>query len=79
MKQIGDIMCNGIELFTPTITKHKGKTIDWYTMRFNSYRKNNINKRHLHYKFLYENSEFYLKRKKSKFDNFFKSRGKSLI
>jgi hypothetical protein len=76
-KQVSDIICNITEGVSGSIVKSKGKTTDWWTLRFNTYRIKSVEKRYAFYEWLYKDSHFYLTRKKEKFDSFFEYRAKN--
>lgn len=75
-KQIANIFK---ELFkiTPMIYYHKGKTANWYSLRFN-YNRNRVEKIKLIYDYLYKDSLYFLNRKKVKFDKYLEYRANSL-
>lgn len=75
-KQLGNIICKITDGVTATIREVKGKTTNWWTLRFDTARINSLEKRFAFYEYLYKNSEFYLSRKKEKFDSFFEYRAK---
>lgn len=76
-EQVGNIICNAMTDTTSTIREHKGKTTNWWTLRFNTEKINTLAKNYNLYKWLYEDSNFYLERKKNKFDSFFEYRAKA--
>ena len=73
-KQLGDIICKITDGVIATIREQKGKTTNWWTLRFNTHKINSLEKRFAFYEYLYKDSEFYLSRKKEKFDSFFEYR-----
>lgn len=76
MIQIGNIieeLDNGIE---KNIKRIKGKTVDYYTLRFNFFRKNKPEKVLKIYNYLYKDSTIFLQRKKDKIESYLKYRGK---
>lgn len=75
-KQLGDIICKITEGVDSSIVEVKGKTTNWWTLRFNTHKINSLEKRFAFYEYLYKDSEFYLSRKKEKFDSFFEYRAK---
>lgn len=70
--QIGNLFA---ELFNikPVIYKKIGKTVDWYSLRFNYYQ-NRTDKIKEIYKYLYQDSNIFLKRKRNKFDEYLEYR-----
>lgn len=74
--QIADIICNLEEKISPTIRKVKGKTINWFTLRFNMFGENKPEKVLKIYNYLYQDSNIFLQRKKDKFESYLKYRGK---
>ena len=73
-KQLGDIICKITEGVDSTISEIKGKTTNWWVLRFNTHRIDSLRKRFAFYEYLYKDSHFYLSRKKEKFDSFFEYR-----
>ena len=76
MKQIGiefEKINEGIE---STITKVIGKTVDYYTLRFNFFRINKPEKVLQIYNYLYKDTNIFLSRKKEKIESYLKYRGK---
>lgn len=78
-KQLSDIICEIHEGVTGTISESKGKTTNWFTLRFNTQRINPVEKRYAFYEYFYKDSTIFLTRKKEKFDKFFEYRGKQVI
>lgn len=78
-KQLSDIICSISKEISGTISETKGKTTNWWVLRFNTHRKSSVDKRYIFYKYLYKNATIYLTRKKDKFDSFFEYRGKDII
>ena len=76
LDQIGNIVSSNIEGIGYCLEYHKGKTIDWYTLRFQTYGINKPNKILKLYKFLYQDSKFSFKRKKDKMESYLKHLGK---
>ena len=58
------------------IKEIQGKTIKYYRLRFNMFRKNKPEKILKIYNYLYQDSELYLQRKKDKIESYLKYRGK---
>lgn len=58
------------------IYKHKGKTANWVSMRFN-YNKKRVEKIRKIYDYFYKDSKYYLTRKQLKFEEYFKYRANS--
>lgn len=61
----------------PVVYETKGKTTTWYALRFN-YDNKRYDKIKEIYKYLYEDSTVFLKRKKEKFDNYLEYRAKRI-
>lgn len=76
LDQIGNIVSSNIEGIGYCLEYHKGKTIDWYTLRFQTYGIDKPNKILKLYKFLYQDSKFSFKRKKDKMESYLKYLGK---
>ena len=73
---VGNIISSNIEGMGYCLEYHKGKTIDWYTLRFQTYGIDKPNKILKLYKFLYQDSKFSFKRKKDKMESYLKYLGK---
>ena len=78
LKQIGNFICNlenenEIEM---NIKEIQGKTINYYRLRFNMFRKNKPEKVLKIYNYLYNDSTIFLQRKKDKIESYLKYRGK---
>jgi len=78
-KQLSNIICKITPGITGTISKITGKTTYWFVLRFNTKRIKSVDKRYEFYKYFYQDANYFLKRKKDKFDNFFEYRGKQVI
>ena len=78
-KQLSDIICEIHEGVSGTIRESKGKTTNWFTLRFDTKRVNPLEKRYAFYEYFYKDSTIFLTRKKEKFDKFFEYRGKQVI
>lgn len=76
MQQIGNEFEKIIKGIKSNITKIKGKTIDYYTLRFNFFRTNKPEKVLQIYKYLYQDSTIFLTRKKNKIESYLQYRGK---
>lgn len=75
-KQIAKYTClNGME---PSLRETIGKTVNWFTLRYNSNRINRFEKVKSFYDYLYKDAIYFMKRKKDKFDTYLKYRGKQL-
>jgi len=77
-KQLGDIICKITDGVKSTIRQINGKTTNWWVLRFNTSRIRSLEKRFAFYEYLYKDSEFYLSRKKQKFDSFFEYRANAI-
>ena len=76
LKQLGEqilLLDNDMSL---TIKENKGKTINWFTLRFNMFRRNKPEKVMKIYNYLYQDSIIFLQRKKDKIESYLKYRGK---
>lgn len=76
LHQIGKYFLNIVPEMELNIKEKKGKTINYFTLRFNMFRKNKPEKVLKIYKYLYEDSNFYLNRKKEKIESYLKYRDK---
>lgn len=76
LKQIGNFICNLENEIEMNIKEIQGKTIKYYRLRFNMFRKNKPEKVLKIYNYLYQDSELYLQRKKDKIESYLKYRGK---
>lgn len=74
--QIGKIIQEEIPGYDYTIVEVDGKTINWFVLTLNSHRIEKDQKVFKFYKFLYEDSDLFLIRKKNKIESYLKYRGK---
>ncbi len=75
LNQISNYICN-LDKIEPNIKEIKGKTINWFTLRFNMFRENKPEKVLKIYNYLYQDSTIFLPRKKEKVELYLKYRGK---
>lgn len=76
LNQLGDEICNLSEGIEKTIKEYNGKTINWFTLRFNMFRENKPEKIFKIYNYLYQDSNIFLSRKRDKIESYLKYRGK---
>lgn len=76
MNQIGDEICKLSDGIEKNIRECNGKTINWFTLRFNMFAENKSEKVFKIYNYLYKDSNIYLTRKKDKIESYLKYRGK---
>jgi len=76
MQQLGNEFEKITEGIKSNIVKIQGKTVDYYTLRFNFFRKNKPEKILQIYKYLYQDSTIFLTRKKNKIESYLQYRGK---
>lgn len=74
INQIAEIFEKRFQI-KPYIYKKQGKTVDYYSLRFN-YDQKRLNKIKDIYNWIYKDSNVFLKRKKIKFENYFEYLGK---
>jgi hypothetical protein len=76
MQQFGEqilLLDNDMKL---NIKEVQGKTINWFTLRFNMFGRNKPEKVMKIYNYLYQDSTIFLQRKKDKIESYLKYRGK---
>lgn len=76
MQQVGNEFEKITEGIKSTIHKIDGKTVDYYTLRFNFLKTNKPEKVLQIYNYLYKDSNIFLTRKKDKIESYLKYRGK---
>ena len=76
MQQLGNEFEKITEGIKSTIRKRNGKTVDYYSLRFNFLRTNKPEKVLQIYNYLYKDSNLFLTRKKDKIESYLKYRGK---